>query len=34
MSYNEFLLWLIPPIVFVIGGAAVTYWSRRHYNHR
>ncbi len=34
MSVNEFLLFLIPPAVLLVGGAVVTFWSRRHYNHR
>ena len=29
MTFNEFLLWLIPPVVFVAGGAFVTFWPRR-----
>lgn len=30
MTFNDFLFFLIPPVVLVIGGAVVTYWPRRH----
>jgi cytochrome c-type biogenesis protein CcmH/NrfF len=32
MTMNDFLLWLIPPIVFVAGGALAAYLSHRQHH--
>ena len=32
LTFNDFLLWLIPPAVFLVGGALVAYLS--HYSLR
>lgn len=32
MTMNDFLLWLIPPIVFVAGGALAAYLSHRQHD--
>lgn len=29
MTVNDFLLWLIPPVVFLVGGAVAAYLSHR-----
>ncbi len=29
MTFDEFLLWLIPPVLLITGGALVTFWPRR-----
>lgn len=29
MTFYDFLLWLIPPFILLVGGALVTFWPRR-----
>ena len=32
MTVNDFLLWLIPPVVLLVGGAVAAYLSHRQHH--
>ncbi len=32
MTFNDFLLWLIPPATFLVGGALAAYFSHRRHH--